>query len=159
MLLRIGRRLRRLLLPPQLLLKNVSGRCAVFDGDDLARRVTEHLEQVRVARDSGFDGITIGHHLSYSGSVWLPPFEALARLVPEAEGMAIGTCMLLLPLMEPVHVAQQRRGPRREAVRDLDQVAYSSVRFSASMFRLCSGFCVGSSFTMLRPTSDHIYSR
>lgn len=76
-------------------------------GDDLALRISEHAEQVRVARAAGFDGITIGHHLSYSGSAWLPPFETLARLAIEAEGMNIGTCMLLLPLFEPVHVAQQ----------------------------------------------------
>jgi alkanesulfonate monooxygenase SsuD/methylene tetrahydromethanopterin reductase-like flavin-dependent oxidoreductase (luciferase family) len=36
----------------------------------------------------------------------LPPLPALARLAAEAEGMVIGTCMLVLPLFNPVHVAE-----------------------------------------------------
>jgi alkanesulfonate monooxygenase SsuD/methylene tetrahydromethanopterin reductase-like flavin-dependent oxidoreductase (luciferase family) len=32
--------------------------------DPLARRFAEHLEQVRVARGAGFDGVVIGHHLA-----------------------------------------------------------------------------------------------
>ncbi len=76
-------------------------------GDPLDRRLAEHLEQVRVARQAGFDGVTIGHHLSLGAAVWLPPFETLARLVAEADGMSLGTCMLILPLFHPVHVAQQ----------------------------------------------------
>lgn len=75
--------------------------------DSLARRVAEHAEQVSVARQAGFDGVVIGHHLSYGAAVWLPPFETLARLSAEAPGMTIGTCMLVLPLFHPVHVAQQ----------------------------------------------------
>jgi alkanesulfonate monooxygenase SsuD/methylene tetrahydromethanopterin reductase-like flavin-dependent oxidoreductase (luciferase family) len=76
-------------------------------GDRLDHRLAEHLEQVRVARQAGFDGIVIGHHLSYGAAVWLPPFETLARLAAEADGMSIGTCMLILPWFHPVHVAQQ----------------------------------------------------
>ncbi|HUA54013.1 MAG TPA: LLM class flavin-dependent oxidoreductase [Candidatus Sulfotelmatobacter sp.] len=76
-------------------------------GDALDRRMAEHLEQVRVARQAGFDGVAIGHHLSYGGAVWFPPFETLARLAAEADGMTIGTCMLVLPQFHPVHVAQQ----------------------------------------------------
>jgi len=60
-----------------------------------------------VARQAGFDGVVIGHHLSYGSAVWLPPFETLAWLAAEASGMTIGTCMLVLPLFHPVHVAQQ----------------------------------------------------
>jgi alkanesulfonate monooxygenase SsuD/methylene tetrahydromethanopterin reductase-like flavin-dependent oxidoreductase (luciferase family) len=76
-------------------------------GDDIGAKVGEHADQVRLARALGYDGITVGHHLCYGSSVWLPPFETLARMVVEAEGMHIGTCMLLLPLFEPAHVAQQ----------------------------------------------------
>lgn len=76
-------------------------------GDNLGRKVNEHLEQARLARALGYDGLTIGHHLCYGSSVWLPPFETLARLVVAAEGMSIGTCMLPLPLFEPVLIAQQ----------------------------------------------------
>ena len=76
-------------------------------GDPLAQRFAEHLEQVRLARQAGFDGVVIGHHLSYGPAVWLPPFETLARLAAEADGMTIGSCMLVLPQFHPVHVAQQ----------------------------------------------------
>lgn len=76
-------------------------------GDPLSQRFAEHVEQVRVARRAGFDGVAIGHHLSYGEAVWFPPFETLARLAAEADGMSIGTCMLVLPLMDPLHVAQQ----------------------------------------------------
>ena len=76
-------------------------------GDSLDRRFAEHLEQVRVARQAGFDGIVIGHHPSYGTAVWFPPLVTLARLAAEAGGMAIGTCMLVLPLFNPVHVAEQ----------------------------------------------------
>jgi alkanesulfonate monooxygenase SsuD/methylene tetrahydromethanopterin reductase-like flavin-dependent oxidoreductase (luciferase family) len=76
-------------------------------GDPLEQRFADHLEQVRIAREAGFDGAVIGHHLSYRSAVWFPPFETLARLAAEAEGMMLGTCMLILPLLHPLHVAQQ----------------------------------------------------
>ena len=75
--------------------------------DDMPQRITEHVEQVRLARELGFDGVSIGNHLSYGTTAWFPPFETLMRLSAEAEGMALGTCMLILPLYEPLHVAQQ----------------------------------------------------
>ena len=75
-------------------------------GDAVGRRLAEHAEQVRVARQAGFDGVVIGHHLSCGTAVWLPPLATLARLAAETDGMAIGTCMLVLPLFHPVHVAE-----------------------------------------------------
>ncbi len=74
---------------------------------DLARALAEHGEQVRLARELGYDGVAIGHHLSYAGAAWFPPLATLARLAPEADGMGLATCMLLLPLLHPVHVAEQ----------------------------------------------------
>ena len=76
-------------------------------GADLARALAEHVEQVRLARELGYDGIAIGHHLSYGPAAWFPPSETLARLAPEADGMGLATCMLLLPLLHPLHVAEQ----------------------------------------------------
>ncbi|MBI2321982.1 MAG: LLM class flavin-dependent oxidoreductase [Chloroflexi bacterium] len=73
----------------------------------LARRQAEHGEQVRLAREGGFDGVVTGHHLCTTPAVWLPPMPTLARLAADAEGMALGTCMLLLPLFHPLHVAQE----------------------------------------------------
>ena len=76
-------------------------------GDRLAHRFAEHAEQVRVARQAGFDGVVVGHHLSHGAAVWFPPLLTLARLAAEADGMAIGTCMLVLPLFNAVHVAEE----------------------------------------------------
>ncbi len=73
----------------------------------LAQRFGEHGEQVRVARQAGFDGVVMGHHLSHGATVWFPPLPTLTRLAADADGMAIGTCMLVLPLFNPVHVAEQ----------------------------------------------------
>src|SRR6185436_18215165 len=64
-------------------------------------------EQVRLARQVGFDGVTIGNHLSYGPTAWFPPFETLMRLAAEADGMSLGTCMLVLPLYDPRAVAEQ----------------------------------------------------
>lgn len=77
------------------------------DGDDLTRRFAEHTEQVRVARDVGYNGVAVGMHLSYGSSAWFPPLELLTSLAPVAEGMSLATSMLILPLFHPLHVAQQ----------------------------------------------------
>ena len=73
----------------------------------MAQRLSEHVEQVRLARQLLFDGVSIGNHLSYASTAWFPPFETLMRLAAEADGMSLGTCMLILPLYDPRHVAEQ----------------------------------------------------
>ena len=75
--------------------------------DPLPQRLKEHVEQVRLAREVGFDGIAIGNHLSYSETAWFPPLETLMHLSAAAEGMSLATCMLVLPLYHPLHVAEQ----------------------------------------------------
>jgi alkanesulfonate monooxygenase SsuD/methylene tetrahydromethanopterin reductase-like flavin-dependent oxidoreductase (luciferase family) len=75
--------------------------------EPIAQRLSEHAEQVRLARQLGFDGVSIGNHLSYGATAWFPPFETLMRLAAESDGMSLGTCMLILPLYQPFHVAEQ----------------------------------------------------
>ena len=75
--------------------------------DSMQRRLTEHTEQVRLARELGFDGVVIGNHFSYGSTAWFPPIETLMRLAAVADGMSLGTCMLVLPLFHPVQVAEQ----------------------------------------------------
>ncbi|MBV8751293.1 MAG: LLM class flavin-dependent oxidoreductase [Hyphomicrobiales bacterium] len=74
---------------------------------EATQRLSEHAEQVRLARQLGFDGVSIGNHLSCGATAWFPPFETLMRLAAEADGMSLGTCMLILPLYQPFHVAEQ----------------------------------------------------
>ncbi|MCB1743012.1 MAG: LLM class flavin-dependent oxidoreductase [Gammaproteobacteria bacterium] len=74
---------------------------------DFGRCFEEHMEQVRLARAVGFDGVAIGNHLSYSSAAWFPPMESLMRLSTVAQGMSLATCTLVLPMYHPLHVAQQ----------------------------------------------------
>ncbi len=74
-------------------------------GDQLDLRLTEHIEQVSRARDCGYDGVTIGTHLSFGSAAWLPPFTTLASLAPAGAGMSLSTCMLVLPHHHPLQVA------------------------------------------------------
>ncbi|MCX2934539.1 LLM class flavin-dependent oxidoreductase [Mycobacterium sp. CVI_P3] len=67
--------------------------------------MAEHVEQVSIAQAGGYDGVTIGTHLSYGSAAWLPPFPTLARLAPAAAGMSLSTCMLVLPYHHPLQVA------------------------------------------------------
>src|ERR1700757_269286 len=76
-------------------------------GEALTRRLAEHAEQVRLARQLGFDGVSIGNHLSYGSTAWVPPLETLMRLAAGADGFSLGPCMLILPLYDPLHVAEQ----------------------------------------------------
>lgn len=65
------------------------------------------IEQVKVARDSGFSSVWVMHHYLSSPVQTLQPVPILARLSGYAEGMALGTAILLLPLTDPVVVAEE----------------------------------------------------
>lgn len=75
-------------------------------GDDAARRLAETVEQVRLIRALGFDSIWGGEHHVTPGFHYFPLLPFLARLAAEAEGMALGTNVVLLPLHHPLHVAE-----------------------------------------------------
>jgi len=75
--------------------------------ESMPQRLAGHVEQVRLAKQAGFDGVAIGSHLSYGDAAWFPALETLMHLAPAAEGMSLATCMLVLPLYHPLHVAQQ----------------------------------------------------
>lgn len=65
--------------------------------------------------------MVIGHHLSSAAAVWFPPLVTLARLAAEVGGMTIGARMPVLPLFNPVHVAEQA-APLVEAVTLIGQL-------------------------------------
>jgi alkanesulfonate monooxygenase SsuD/methylene tetrahydromethanopterin reductase-like flavin-dependent oxidoreductase (luciferase family) len=54
----------------------------------------------------GFDWVSMGQHWMSHPSVWPQPFPFLARIAPETGPMWIKTSMLLLPLLNPVDVAE-----------------------------------------------------
>lgn len=75
-------------------------------GDDPARRFAETVEQVRLIRQLGFDSIWSGEHHVTDGFHYFPLLPMLQRLAAEAEGLHIGTNIVLLPLHNPVEMAE-----------------------------------------------------
>ena len=75
--------------------------------DDQAARFREHLEQVRVARDVGFSTIWASQHFLAQPFTYFQPLPTLGRVAAEAEGMTLGTGIVLLPLFQPLDVAEQ----------------------------------------------------
>jgi len=76
-------------------------------GDDVASRIPEMVEQVRVARDAGFASLFFPHHYLTAPLQMLQIAPVMAYLLPHAQGMQIGGNILLLPLLNPVHVAEE----------------------------------------------------
>ncbi len=75
-------------------------------GDDPTRRFAETVEQVRLIRALGFDSIWGGEHHATPGFHYFPLLPMLHRLAAEAEGMWLGTNLALLPLHNPVEMAE-----------------------------------------------------
>ncbi len=76
-------------------------------GVSMIERFREHGDQVRAARDAGLDLIVMGQHYLSSPFQEMQTMPALARLAAEAGSMRIGATVLLLPLLNPVDVAEQ----------------------------------------------------
>jgi alkanesulfonate monooxygenase SsuD/methylene tetrahydromethanopterin reductase-like flavin-dependent oxidoreductase (luciferase family) len=75
-------------------------------GDDPARRFAETLEQARLIHSLGFDSIWGGEHHATPGFHYFPLLPMLQRLAAEAPGLEIGTNLVLLPLHNPVEIAE-----------------------------------------------------
>ena len=75
-------------------------------GDDPARRFAETVEQVRLIHSLGFDSIWGGEHHVTPGFHYFPLLPLLQRLAAEAEGIWVGTNLILLPLHNPVEMAE-----------------------------------------------------
>jgi alkanesulfonate monooxygenase SsuD/methylene tetrahydromethanopterin reductase-like flavin-dependent oxidoreductase (luciferase family) len=68
--------------------------------------VRDHLEQVGVARELGFASVFAGQHFLSHPFQMFQSVPLLARIAAEAEGMTVGTGILLLTLLNPVEVAE-----------------------------------------------------
>jgi alkanesulfonate monooxygenase SsuD/methylene tetrahydromethanopterin reductase-like flavin-dependent oxidoreductase (luciferase family) len=68
--------------------------------------IDEAVDVVRAAAGLGFAWVSIGHHWLSHPTVWPQPMPLLARLAPETGAMRLKTSMLLLPLLNPVDVAE-----------------------------------------------------
>ena len=77
------------------------------EGDSLAARLPELVEQVRLARGAGFASLWFPDHYLI-GPVQMPqPMPLMAWLLREAEGMMVGPNIRILPLLNPVMVAEE----------------------------------------------------
>lgn len=75
-------------------------------GVEVSDRLPELLDFVHAVRDLGFDSI-FGIHHYLSGLRTLQPMTLLAHLVDHTGDMQIGTGILILPLVNPVHHAEE----------------------------------------------------
>ncbi|MEM7132249.1 MAG: LLM class flavin-dependent oxidoreductase [Chloroflexota bacterium] len=93
---------------------------------EMVSALEEQIIMVHHARDSGWDSLFCGHHYLNEGNnkqLQIVPF--LARLMPEAGEMTTGLGVLLLPLHNPVHVA--------ETVATLDIIARGNFVFGVGL--------------------------
>jgi alkanesulfonate monooxygenase SsuD/methylene tetrahydromethanopterin reductase-like flavin-dependent oxidoreductase (luciferase family) len=75
--------------------------------DDAVARFDELIEQIRFAKDLGFDTIVAAQHYLSQPHQMLQPIPLLGRLAAETGDMRLATCILLLPLLNPVDIAEQ----------------------------------------------------
>lgn len=73
----------------------------------VAERFAETIEQVRLARQLGFDLLAFGQHFLSTEFQMLQPAIAAARLAAEAGTMRLAMTIYLLPLLNPVAVAEE----------------------------------------------------
>ena len=74
---------------------------------ELQQQWRNHLEQFRSSRDAGFDVYCWAHHYLIDPFQHFQPFPVLARLAAEPGNMKLATSVLLLPLCNPVDIAEQ----------------------------------------------------
>jgi alkanesulfonate monooxygenase SsuD/methylene tetrahydromethanopterin reductase-like flavin-dependent oxidoreductase (luciferase family) len=77
------------------------------EGEDIVRRFHETLGFVRLADRLGFDSITKTAHYSAHPFQMLQLVPMLARFAAEAPRLRLNAGVLLLPLLSPLHVAEE----------------------------------------------------
>jgi alkanesulfonate monooxygenase SsuD/methylene tetrahydromethanopterin reductase-like flavin-dependent oxidoreductase (luciferase family) len=77
------------------------------EGVHVMSRVPDLVEQVRAARRAGFASVWFPHHYLTAPLQMLQLAPVMSYLLPEAKGMTVGPGILILPLLNPVHVAEE----------------------------------------------------
>ncbi len=87
---------------------------------DPTKPLYEQIDNVvgvcHAARDAGFAAVTVPQHWVSHPTVWPQPFPMLARLAPETGDMRLVAGILLLPLHNPLDIA--------ESVATLDHISH-----------------------------------
>lgn len=76
-------------------------------GMNVAACVPELVAQVRAARDVGFRSLWFPHHWLTQPMQMLQVSPVMAYVAAHAQGMTIGPNILILPPLNPVHVAEE----------------------------------------------------
>jgi alkanesulfonate monooxygenase SsuD/methylene tetrahydromethanopterin reductase-like flavin-dependent oxidoreductase (luciferase family) len=76
-------------------------------GESARTRLEGLLDQVRAARDNGLHSVWVSQHYLTTPFQMLQPVPVLGRMATEAGSMHIGTNIFLLPIHNPVYVAEQ----------------------------------------------------
>ena len=77
------------------------------EGFDVAGRIPEMVAQVRAARDAGFASLWFPHHWLTHPMQMLQITPVMGYVAAHAPGMTIGPNILILPPLNPVHVAEE----------------------------------------------------
>ena len=75
-------------------------------GRPLHDQIDDVVEVCHVAQEAGFGAVTVPQHWVSYPTVWPAPFPMLARLAPETGNMRLVAGILLLPLHNPLEVAE-----------------------------------------------------
>lgn len=76
-------------------------------GQPVAAHLPDLVAQTRAARDAGFKSLWFPHHYLTGPLQMLQIVPMMAYLAPHAEGMQVGPNILILPLLNPVQVAEE----------------------------------------------------
>jgi alkanesulfonate monooxygenase SsuD/methylene tetrahydromethanopterin reductase-like flavin-dependent oxidoreductase (luciferase family) len=76
-------------------------------GEDARVKVRDLVDQVRAARDAGFDSVAVSHHYLLTPFQMVQPLPLLGRLASEAGSMRLITNIFLLTIHTPAYVAEQ----------------------------------------------------
>ena len=77
------------------------------EGVALAARIPELVAQVRAAREVGFASLWFPHHWLTHPMQMLQLAPVMSYVAAHAQGMTIGPNILILPPLNPVHVAEE----------------------------------------------------
>jgi alkanesulfonate monooxygenase SsuD/methylene tetrahydromethanopterin reductase-like flavin-dependent oxidoreductase (luciferase family) len=75
-------------------------------GESMPRKIQDSIEQVQAAREAGFDLICTGQHYLAAPYQMSTSFPLLARLAAEAGAMEVAATIILVPLHNPVELAE-----------------------------------------------------
>lgn len=75
-------------------------------GESMAQKIQDSAEQVRAARDAGFSLIATGQHYLAAPYQMSTLFPLLSRLAADAGEMQVAATVILLPLHNPVELAE-----------------------------------------------------